>query len=265
MVRSIAHVHFREGERGPEESSLGFDEGLAILEEHSIEEAVVTFHLRHPRDLRPATPALLLEKIAQYRGPVKLTLMPEANLVLSPAGSEDDPAVSHDIETWRDLDVPQDRLSPLVAGWILSAHFTKALGSTKNKDKECSREQTYAYAARLYEKIMRQPWRGWIGHPFRWCSGADPQQSLKRLLGAAVETGHIVEIPVQGFLRGNPRSAPMLQPEIIAEFPGKPLVAIATDAHHEDQLKERIEATFHLAEWLVSEDVRPERIWGWRS
>jgi hypothetical protein len=34
---------------------------------------------RHPRDLRPATPALLLEKIAQYRGPVKLTLMPEAN------------------------------------------------------------------------------------------------------------------------------------------------------------------------------------------
>jgi hypothetical protein len=42
-------------------------------------------------------------------------------------------------------------------------------------------------------------------------------------------------------------------------------VAIATDAHHEDQLKERIEATFHLAEWLVSEGVRPERIWGWRS
>jgi hypothetical protein len=265
MVRSIAHVHFREGERGPEEATLDFDDGLAILEEQSIEEVVVTFHLRHPRDLRPATPAPLLEKIAKYRGPVRLTLMPEANLVFSPSGPEDYPAVSHDIETWKDLSVPHDQLSPLLAGWILSAHFTKALGWTKKKDGERAHEQTYACAAQFYEKIMRQHWRGWIGHPFRWCGGADPQMSLKRTLAAAVETGHIVEIPVQGFGHGNPRSAPMLQPAIIAEFRGKPLVAISTDAHHKDQLKERIEATFRLAEWLVSEGVRPEQIWGWRS
>jgi hypothetical protein len=57
----------------------------------------------------------------------------------------------------------------------------------------------------------------------------------------------------------------MLQPAIIAEFGGQPLVAISTDAHNKDQMKERIEATFHLAEWLVSEGVRPEQIWGWRS
>jgi hypothetical protein len=265
MVRSVAHVHFREGERGPEEATLGFDDGLAILEEHAIEEAVVTFHLRHPTDLRPASPGPLLEKITQYRGPVKLTLMPEANLVFSPSGSKDDPAVSHDIETWKDLDVPQDRLSPLVAGWIVSAHFTKALGWTKKKDGDSAREQTYACAAQLYEKIMRQHWPGWIGHPFRWCGGADPRHSLRRTLRAAVETGHIVELPVQGFLRGHSRSAPMLQPAIIAEFGGQPLVAISTDAHNKDQMKERIEATFHLAEWLVSEGVRPEQIWGWRS
>jgi hypothetical protein len=265
MVRSIAHVHFREGERGPEEATLEFDDGLAILEEHAIEEAVVTFHLRHPTDLRLATPAPLLEKITQYRGPVKLTLMPEANLVFSPSGSEDDPAVSHDIETWKDLGVLADRLSPLVAGWIVSAHFTKALGWTKKKDGECAREQTYACAAQLYEKIMRQRWLGWIGHPFRWCGGADPEQPLKRTLKAAVETGHIVEIPAQGFLRGSRRPSPMLQPAILAEFGGKPLVAISTDAHHKDQLKEGIEATFQLAAWLVSEGVRPEQIWGWRS
>jgi hypothetical protein len=57
----------------------------------------------------------------------------------------------------------------------------------------------------------------------------------------------------------------MLQPALIAQFDGRPLVAIATDAHHKDQLKEGIEITFRLAEWLVSEGVRPEQVWGWRS
>ncbi len=265
MVRGIAHVHFREGERGPEEATLDFDEGLAILEEHAIEELVVTFHLRHPADLRPATPAPLLEKITQYRGPVKLALMPEANLVFSASGSNGRAAVSHDIDTWRHLDIPQERLSPLLAGWIVSAHFTKALGWTKEKDTDRSREQTYACAAHLYEKIMRQDWRGWIGHPFRWCSGGDPRKALKRTLAAAVETGRIVEIPLHHLHRGERPSGPMLRPAIIAEFGGTPLVALSTDAHHKDQLKEGIETTFWVAEWLVSEGVRPEQIWGWRK
>ena len=51
----------------------------------------------------------------------------------------------------------------------------------------------------------------------------------------------------------------------IAEFGGKPLVALSTDAHHKEQLKERIETTFWVAEWLVSEGVRPEQIWGWQK
>lgn len=263
MLKGIAHVHFREGERGPEEATLGFDEGLRILEHHGMEEAVVTFHLRHPSDLRPATPAALLDRITQYRGPVRLTLMPEANVVFSPSGPKDDPAVWHDIDTWRDLDVPQDRLSPLLAGWIVSAHFTRALGWSKRHDGDHAPEQTYTCAAQVYEKVMQQPWQGWIGHPFRWCGGKEAGPALRRTLAAAVATGHLLEIPVQDFHRGKP-SGPMLQPAVIAEFDAKPLVVISTDAHHKEQLKSRIEAAFRLAEWLMREGVRPEQIWGWR-
>lgn len=264
MLKGIAHIHFREGERGPEEATLGFDDGLAILEEHSIEEAVVTFHLRHPSDLRPATPAALLERIAQHHGPVKLTLMPEANLVFSRSGPKGDPAVRHDIDTWRDLGVAQGRLAPLLAGWIVSAHFTKALGWSKDRDGERAPEQTYACVAQLYEEVMRRPWEGWIGHPFRWCRGGDAKQALRRTLAAAVAGGHVIEIPVQDFQRSRP-SGPMLQPEVIAEFDAKPLVAISADAHHPDELKQRIAAAFRLAEWLIAEGVRPEQLWGWRA
>lgn len=257
MLRGVAHVHFREGERGPQEATLGFDEGLAILERHSVEEAVVTFHVRHPSDLRPATPGRLLERIEEYRGPVKIVLMPEANVVFSAAGPPNDPAVWHDIGAG-------DEVAGRVAGWIVSIHFTQALGWTKNSDEEHAPEQTFACAARVYEKVMRQDWRGWIGHPFRWCGGGDAKAALRRTLRAAVETGRIVEIPVQDYRRGTP-SGPMLQPSVIAEFPARPLVAISTDAHHADQLNQRLEASSRLAEWLLSEGVRPEQLWGWRS
>jgi hypothetical protein len=260
MIKGIAHVHFREGERGPEEATLDFDQGIALLEEHSVQEVAVTFHLRHPRDLRLATPALLLERIAQYSGPVKLTLMPEANLVVS-RGSGGDRSVSHDIGTWDGLDIAHDRLSTLLGGWIVSAHYTKALGWTNQTDDETAPEQTYTDAARSYETIMRQDWQGWIGHPFRWCSGLDPQEPLKQVLTTAIETGHVIEIPVESFDRANPPSTPMLQPAIIAGFGGKPLIAISTDAHHLDQLKQRLDGTYALTEWLLSEGVRPEQLW----
>lgn len=270
MLRSAAHIHFREGERGPEEASLRFEEGMAVLERYSIQEAVVTFHLRHPTDLRPASPQVLLQYVAQYDGPVKLTVMPEANLIFSSQG-EDGATVTHDIETWKDVRVSPPNLCSLIKGWILSAHYTKALGWSKEEDSEDAPEQTNNFAARVYAKIMAQDWQGWIGHPFRWCSGKDKIEPLKQTLALALERSHLLEIPAAGFDQGKSVSRVMLQPDVIAQFApqsilnDRPAIAISLDAHHLPELEERIESSFRLAEWLVSEGVQPNQIWGWHA
>ena len=117
---------------------------------------------------------------------------------------------------------------------------------------------------------MAEDWNGWIGHPFRWCSGKEKRGPLERTLAAAVKHAHVLEIPVADFRPGMPLGV-MSQPDIIAQFAphsiasGRPLVGISADAHHLRQLNERIEASFRVAEWLVSEGVQPEQIWGWRA
>ena len=271
MLKSIAHIHFLEGERGPEEASLKFEDGISLLERYSIEEAVVTFHLRHPSDLRLASPQELMKKIVEYDGPVKITLMPEANLVLSSNASGGSPIVTHDIDAGKDLEVVAEGISSLIAGWIVSAHYTKELGWPKKTDEDDALEQTYDCAADLYVQIMAEDWHGWIGHPFRWCTGKEMREPLIRTLAAAAKNAHLLEIPVVEFSPGKSSSGINLQSDAIAQFAsqsiasGCPLVAISCDAHHLRELSERIEASFRLAEWLVFEGVHPEQIWGWRS
>ena len=260
MLTGIAHVHFREGERGSEEASLGFDEAMAIIEGRGIRRVVATFHVRHPTDLQPAMPRALLALIQSYEGPASITLMPEANMVLRGGGGQ---RIGHDIEAWRELDLPREEFAGMVRGWIVSAHFTKLLGWTKDRDKETAPEQTYPLVADLYEELMQQPWQGWIGHPFRHCAGDGRVAALRRLYRAAAETGRAVEVVAH-----HVEEVALMAPEAIAEFShrtDRPLVAIAVDAHQRSQLEAGIDQSYALADLLIARGVWPSAIWNWED
>jgi len=276
MLAGVVHLHFQEGERMPGEATLGFEKAMWLLEAHGIRQIVATFHLRHPSDLRLARPQLLLRLIEEYDGPIRISLMPEANLVLRGSSLPVTKRISHDIATWKRMSVRRSRLRSLVSGWILSAHFTRKLGWSKHKGVASASEQTFEFMIPLYCQIMRQEWRGWIGHPFQWCAGGNVEESVRRFVTAAANKGRIVEIsvkPVRG--RSNltiqeiRESISMFRPDIIAEFSsysmhtGDPLAAISVDAHSLTDLELGLENASRVAEWLVAEGVRPEQIWGW--
>jgi len=250
---------------------------MLLLEKQGIKQVVATFHLRHPSDLRLATPQSLINLIEEYDGPVKISLMPEANMVFRRKPCSGTTHISHDIAMWKRMNVQQTQFRSLLEGWIVSAHFTVRLGWTKNNDADLAREQTYELMSHLYCRIMYQGWLGWIGHPFQWCVGDSIQTAIRRLLSTAVQTGHIVEIPIKPVrkrsnltIQDARESIPMFQPEIIAEFgayavqTGVPLVAISLEAHHLCDLQFGLEKAYYIADWLASEGVRPEQIWGWR-
>jgi hypothetical protein len=278
MLKGAAHIHFKEGERGPEEATLGFREAIRCLENSQIEEVVATFHLRHPTDLRLARPNILIELVTDYNGPIKLSLMPEANMVFHQTLFRSRKRVFHDIDIWKNLDIQQDLFTKLLSGWIVSAHFTTKLGWTKTKDADLAPEQTYQYMLPLYKEIIYQDWHGWIGHPFKWCIGNDSDRVFQSFLSAAHDTGRIVEIPINQVRRYSKLSMQIVResilqfrPEIIAKFgvrstkTNTPLVAITLDAHNLSDLESGLEKTFYIAEYLIQEGVQPSQIWGWRT
>jgi hypothetical protein len=278
MLKGIAHVHFREGERGPQEATLDFEVAMRLLEKQEIEEIVATFHLRHPTDPRPATPQHLLDLIREYNEPINIHLMPEANLVFESNSATSGSRISTDIETWHDLNVQPTEFTSLLAGWIVSAHFTAKLGWSKSRDSEDAYEQTYEFMLPIYHQVMQQNWPGWLGHPFQWCAGYEIDKAIEGLLATAVETKRVIEIPIKPIRRYAKltvqevrTSVPLFRPDIIAKFAtysiqtGKPLVAISLDAHHLADLEFGIENAAQVAEWLIAEGVHPTQVWAWKT
>jgi hypothetical protein len=276
MLVGAAHVHFLEGERGPEEASLRFSEAFELMEDQGIKHVVTTFHLRHPADLRLATPAQFINLIEEYRGPIKISLMPEANIVYQRGSYPVKEPISSDISFWRRLDVDLQALERLISGWIVSAHFTTQLGWSTGSDNEKPVEATYEVMSQVYQGVMYQDWLGWVGHPFMYCSGDDLRNAMHLLLSAAVNTERFVEISLKSVgqkLLASPREArewiPQYCPDVISRFSAyslkssAPLVVISLDAHHRGDLTVGIENARRVAQWLIHEGVRPEQIWGW--
>jgi hypothetical protein len=276
MLVGAAHVHFLEGERGPEEATLRFEDAIPLLEQAGIQQLIATFHLRHPSDLRMATPGKLLEQIERYDGPLDIRLMPEANMILQRDPDAKALLVQSDIGSVQDLSVEQARLARLLHGWIVSAHFTTHFGWSKSKDHETAPEQTYDTLWPLYCRLMRQGWPGWIGHPFQYCSGPNVDFAVERLLACAAATQRVVEIPIRPVRRqANLTLAAvrermsMFKPHLIARFRDvshtpTPLVAVALDAHHIDDLCFGLDNAARITEWLIAEGVAPTQIWGWK-
>jgi len=267
MLQGIAHVHFLEGERGPEEASLGFSEALSLMERQGTTQLAATFHIRHPSDLRPATPRALLRLIREYSGPVEITLMPEANMVFSDPLQGRVFPVSHDIDTWTQLDVDHGEFEALARSWIVSAHFTERLGCRKDKNEEIAPEQSYERLGDLYTELMSDHWSGWIGHPFRHCVGDQSETTLRRFVQQAVTTVRTIEVPVGCVVNASDRSF-LLQHDVLAEYSQQarhPLIAVSIDAHHRNQLEAGFEQSQRLAERLIADGVRPNAIWSWRS
>jgi hypothetical protein len=278
MLIGAAHIHFIEGERGPQEATLAFEDAMRYLGAHGIEKVVATFHLRHPSDLRLATPASLINLIEEYDGPLSIDLMPEVNLVFHSDNVVLTEKVSHDIAFWKDLDIEHDRLTRLVKGWIVSAHFTAKLGWSKMSDEQSAPEQTYEVMAPMYRTVMQQEWSGWIGHPFQYCVGDHLEEAMYDLLRTAIQTGHLIEVPIkpvrqkrQLTIREVRESIPQYCPNIIAQFAqyseqtNVPLVAISIDAHHLSDLEFGLDNSNRVAEWMIQEGVSPAQIWGWKA
>lgn len=267
MLVGVAHVHFRGGERGPQEATLDFDDAVGYLERQGMRELVATFHLRHPVDLRPATPQALLNSIAHYIGLLDISVMPEANVVYARDGNRT--MISTDIDA---------HFAGRFKSYIVAAHFTAQLGWSKSVDEERAVEQSFTFMTGAYAQVMLEEWAGWIGHPFQWCSGGDREAAMRTLLRGAIETRRAIEISVKPIRRHTQLTVdkaraliPMFRPEIIAEFAtdvtrtGLPQVVISVDAHHLDDLKAGCEKAGIIADWLVAGGVQPAQIWAYNA
>jgi hypothetical protein len=274
MLKGAAHLHFLEGDGKEGCAALKFEETVLFLEKQGVEKLVATFHLRHPSNLQMATPQLLLKLINEYDGNIHISLMPEANMVLGKDTETSQHVISHDIDTWRKLDIDHAAFEALLDGWIVSAHFTSKLGWSKKYDHEFAVEQTYDFMSKAYNKVMCQNWKGWIGHPYQWCRATNKDESIRQLLETAIKTSRIIEISTKPVLRKVNitydivrRDIPLFKPELIAQFASysietkRPLISICLDAHQPDDLEPGLENASKISEWLINEGVDPMQIW----